>query len=78
MALTAALALVADARTDARLGIVGAAAVAVAVTVKSRIILRDYLGLKSSTSALGGFTAAVASIVAVVALCLLLQLLVRP
>lgn len=78
MALTAALALVADARNDTHLGVVAATAVAAAVTVKSRIILRDYLGLKSSASALGGFTTAVAAIVAIVALSLALQLLPHP
>jgi hypothetical protein len=67
MALSVAMAVAADTTRASRLGTAWVVAICVVALLKARFVLADYLELRRS-SALGGFVAAIAFMLAVVGL----------
>lgn len=66
MGLSTAMAVAADVGSGTRLLPLSLAAIGLIAIGKSFLILRDYLGLRSSGSALAGFSSGVAAVLAIV------------
>lgn len=66
MALTAVMTLAADVRHASRLGGIALIVTAAVATIKSRLVLGAYLGLRSNRGVLDGITAAIVVILMVV------------
>lgn len=66
MALTVAMAVVADVTHASRLGVIWLIVIAMVTIAKVRLVLGDYLGLRCNRGALNGMTAAVAIVLSTV------------
>lgn len=73
MALSAALAIATEVARPSRFHLVWAGVVALVAYLKARIVLANYLGLKSAPGALAGFAAAIGAIFLLVVLSFALE-----